>query len=58
MEPLRDGRCAGKVAKVLDGHWRTLTFIAALRHDRKPLEQPWRLDAVNAKSVHYLCRET
>jgi transposase len=30
------------VAGVPHGHWRTLTFIAALRHDR--IEAPWVID--------------
>ena len=30
------------LAKVPQGHWRTLTFLAALRHDR--IDAPWLLD--------------
>ena len=30
-------------AKVPHGHWKTATFLAALRHDR--IEAPWLLDA-------------
>ena len=30
------------MAKVPRGHWKTLTFVAALRHDR--IEAPWVLD--------------
>lgn len=49
MEPLR-GWCpvgARLVAKVPHSHWKTSTFIAALRCDR--VEAPWLLDgAVNA----------
>ena len=30
------------VASVTHGHWKTLTFIAALRHDR--IDAPWVLD--------------
>src|SRR4051812_8831314 len=29
-------------AKVPQGHWKTMTFLAALRHDR--VEAPWLLD--------------
>ena len=41
MEPLRGWSPRGKrlVAKVPHGHWTTMTFIAALRHDR--IEAPW-----------------
>ena len=46
------GRCPrGErlVAKVPHGHWRTLTFLAALRHDR--IEAPCVLDGpINGKS--------
>jgi transposase len=31
------------VAKVPHGHWKTATFLAALRHDR--IEAPWLLDS-------------
>jgi transposase len=30
------------IAKVPDGRWRTMTFLAALRHDR--IEAPWLLE--------------
>jgi transposase len=30
------------VAKVPHGHWKTTTFLAALRHDR--IEAPWLID--------------
>ena len=30
------------VAKVPHGHWQTMTFVAALRHDR--IEAPWLID--------------
>jgi transposase len=37
------------VAKVPHGHWKTLTFVAALRHDR--IEAPWVLDGpINGES--------
>src|SRR6202035_2536324 len=44
MEPLRGWapRGARLVAKVPHGHWKTLTFVAALRHDR--IEAPFVLD--------------
>jgi len=49
MEPLRGWAPLGArlVAKVPYGHWKTSTFIAALRCDR--IEAPWLLDGpVNA----------
>jgi transposase len=49
MEPLRGWALRDErlVAKVPYGHWKTMTFIAALRHDR--IEAPWMLDGpVNA----------
>jgi putative transposase len=49
MEPLRGWAPVGArlVAKVPQGHWKTSTFIAALRCDR--IEAPWLLDGpVNA----------
>ena len=49
MEPLRGWWPVGArlVAKVPHSHWKTSTFIAALRCDR--IEAPWLLDgAVNA----------
>ena len=44
MAPLRGWCARGKRlhAKVPRGHWKTLTFLAALRHDR--IEAPWVLD--------------
>ena len=44
MAPLRGWGPRGQrlVASVPHGHWRTLTFIAALRHDR--VEAPWVID--------------
>ena len=36
------------MAKVPYGHWKTLTFLAALRHDC--IEAPWLLDGpINAE---------
>ena len=36
-------------AKVPHGHWKTMTFVAALRHDR--VEAPWLLDGpINGES--------
>jgi transposase len=45
MAPLRGWgmRGARVPIKVPYGHWNTMTFIAALRHDR--IDAPWRLDA-------------
>jgi transposase len=51
MEPLRGWSPRGErlVAKVPHGHWKTMTFIAALRHDR--IEAPWVLDGpINAEA--------
>ena len=51
MEPLRGWAPRGDrlVAKVPHGHWKTTTFIAALRHDR--IEAPWLLDGpINAEA--------
>ena len=44
MAPLRGWSPRGErlPAKVPHGHWRTMTFLAALRHDR--VEAPWLLD--------------
>ena len=44
MEPLRGWAPRGErlVAKVLHGHWKTMTFVASLRHDR--IEAPWLID--------------
>ena len=51
MEPLRGWAPLGDrlIAKVPHGHWKTMTFIAALRCDR--IEAPWILDGpVNAEA--------
>jgi transposase len=44
MAPLRGWAPRGMrlPAKVPHGHWKTTTFLAALRHDR--IDAPWRLD--------------
>ena len=44
MEPLRGWAPLGErlVASVPHGHWKTMTFVAALRCDR--IEAPWLLD--------------
>lgn len=50
MAPLRGWAPCGErlPAKVPHAHWRTCTFIAALRHDR--VEAPWLLDGpINAE---------
>ena len=52
MEPLRGWAPLGErlVAKVPHGHWKTSTFVAALRCDR--MEAPWILDgAINREAV-------
>jgi transposase len=51
MAPLRGWAPRGErlKAKVPFGHWKTLTFLAALRHDR--IDAPWLLDGpINADS--------
>ena len=44
MAPLRGWAPRGQrlEAKVPHGHWKTMTFLAALRHDR--IDAPWVLD--------------
>lgn len=48
MAPLRGWAPLGQplgqrlIAKVPHGHWQTMTFLAALRHDR--IDAPWLLD--------------
>jgi putative transposase len=44
MAPLRGWAPVGSRlrAKIPHGHWKTLTFLAALRHDR--IDAPWLLD--------------
>jgi hypothetical protein len=44
MAPLRGWAPRGMrlTAKVPHGHWKTTTFLAALRHDR--IDAPWVLD--------------
>ncbi len=44
MAPLRGWAPCGErlLAKVTHGHWKTMTFLAALRHDR--IDAPWLLD--------------
>ncbi len=50
----RHGRCrrgARLIAKVPHGRWRTLTFLAALRHDRSTA--PCAIDGpINGTSFH------
>jgi putative transposase len=51
MAPLRGWAQRGKrlKTKVPHGHWKTMTFVAALRHDR--IDAPWVLDGpINAES--------
>jgi hypothetical protein len=54
MAPLRGwaARGARLVAKVPHGHWKTMTFVAALRHDR--IEAPFVIDGPINQN---LCRE-
>ena len=44
MAPLRGWALVGQriKAKVPNGHWKTMTFLAALRHDR--VDAPWLID--------------
>jgi transposase len=44
MAPLRGWAPRGErlIAKVPHGHWKTTTFLAALRHDR--IDAPWLLE--------------
>ena len=44
MAPLRGWGLRGKRLKVMApyGHWKTMTFLAALRHDR--IDAPWVID--------------
>lgn len=51
MAPLRGWCACGKRldAKAPHGHWQTLTFLAALRHDR--IDAPWVLEGpINGQS--------
>src|ERR1700738_2713689 len=51
MAPLRGWAPRGKrlTIKVPHGHWKTMTFLAALRHDR--IDAPWVLDGpINGES--------
>lgn len=51
MAPLRGWAARGErlKASVPHGHWKTMTFLAALRHDR--VEAPWLLDgAIDGES--------
>ena len=51
MAPLRGWGDRGKrlITHVPHGHWQTMTFIGALRHDR--IEAPWVLDGpINAEA--------
>ena len=53
MAPLRGWAPCGMrlKAKVPHGHWKTTTFLAALRHDR--IDAPWLLDGpIDGESFH------
>ena len=52
MAPLRGWGTRGErlITHVPHGHWQTMTFIGALRHDR--IEAPWVLDGpINAEAL-------
>ena len=54
MAPLRGWSPRGErlPAKVPHGHWRTMTFLAALRHDR--VEAPWLLHGpINGDTIRH-----
>ena len=58
MAPLRGWCRRGKRfnAKVPYGHWKTMTFLAALRHDR--IDAPWVFDGpINAESFRLYVEE-
>jgi transposase len=53
MAPLRGWgrRGARLIGHAPYGHWRTMTFLAALRHDR--IEAPWVVNGpINARAFH------
>ena len=53
MAPIRGWarRGHGLAGKAPHGHWKTMTFLAALRHDR--IDAPWVLDGpINGKAFH------
>src|ERR1700688_1140544 len=58
MAPLRGWCRRGKRlnTKVPYGHWKTMTFLAALRHDR--IDAPWVFDGpINAESFRLYVEE-
>ena len=58
MEPLRGWAPKGQRlrAKVPFGHWKTMTFLAALRHDR--IVAPWVFDGpINGQSFQVYVRQ-
>ena len=58
MEPLRGWAPKGQRlrAKVPFGHWKTMTFLAALRHDR--IVAPWVFDGpINGESFQVYVRQ-
>ncbi len=58
MTPLRGWAPVGErlIDKVPHGHWQTMTFLAALRHDR--IDAPWLLDApINGETFLTYVRE-
>ena len=53
MAPIRGWARRGQrlAGKAPHGHWKTMTFLAALRHDR--IDAPWVLDGpINGKAFH------
>ena len=58
MAPLRGWAPIGQriKAKVPHGHWKTMTFLAALRHDR--VDAPWLIDGpINGERFHLYVEE-
>ena len=53
LAPLRGWAPRGQriKAKVPHGHWQTMTFLAALRHDR--ITAPWLIEGpINGETFH------
>jgi hypothetical protein len=57
MAPLRGwvSRRKGLIAHVPHGHWKTLTFLAALRHDW--IDVPWVLNSAITATLSRLMSE-
>jgi hypothetical protein len=58
MEPLRGWgpRDTRLKAQVPYGHWKTMTFLATLRHDR--IDAPWVIDRPMANSSELMSRRS